>query len=152
MSSSAGLLRIKRQMMIYRVLQVVLTGLLLYVAWEFQEIYAKKGALKFFFNSIFLTMFLQILVFYPIYRFASREAKGELAAQQTQVPEELKALRSKRIFGDFLKAAVFIFYATFIVMSPAVTFALSTAFFSFIATTLTYLQSYNFAMKKLLSP
>lgn len=150
--SSDGLVRIKRQMMIYTGLQVALTGLLLYVAWEFQEIYAAKGALKFFFNSIFLTMFLQILVFYPIYRFATKEAQGELAAQQTTKPEEMKALRAKRIFGDYLKAAVFIFYGTFIVMAPSVTFALSTAFFSFIATTLTYLQCFNFAMKKLLTP
>ena len=147
-----GLVRIKRQMMIYTVLQVVLTGLLLYVAWEFQEVYTKKGALNIFFNSIILTMILQILVFYPIYRFASKEAKGELAAQQTTNPDEMKALRAKRIFGDYLKAAVFIFYGTFIVMAPAVTFALSTAFFSFVATTLTYLQCFNFAMKKLLAP
>ena len=150
--SSDGLVRIKRQMMIYTVLQIVLTGLLLYIAWMFQEVYAAKGALKFFFNSIFLTMFLQIIVFYPIYRFASKEARGELAAQQTKNPDELKALRAKRIFGDYLKAAVFIFYGTFIVMAPSVTFALSTAFFSFVATTLTYLQCYNFAMKKLLAP
>jgi hypothetical protein len=150
--SSDGLVRIKRQMMIYTVLQVALTGLLLYIAWKFQGVYAAKGALKFFFNSIFLTMFLQILVFYPIYRFASKEAQGELAAQQTKNPDELKALRAKRIFGDFLKAAVFIFYATFIIKAPAVTFFVSTAFFSFIATTLTYLQCFNFAMKKLLAP
>jgi hypothetical protein len=149
---SDGLVRIKRQMMIYTVLQVALTGLLLLIAWKFQEVYAAKGALKFFFNSIFLTIFFQILLFYPIYRFASKEAQGELAAQQTTNPDELKVLRQKRIFGDFLKAAVFIFYGTFIVMAPAVTFALSTAFFSFIATTLTYLQSFNFAMKKLLAP
>lgn len=150
--SSDGMVRIKRQMMIYTVLQVVLTGLLLFVAWEFQEVYTKKGALNIFFNSIILTMCLQILVFYPIYRFATKEAKGELAAQQTTNPDEMKALRSKRIFGDYLKAAVFIFYGTFIVMAPAVTFALSTAFFSFVATTLTYLQCFNFAMKKLLAP
>ena len=150
--SNAGLVRIKRQMMIYTVLQIVLTALLLYIAWEFQGIYAAKGALKFFFNSIFLTMCLQIIVFYPIYRFATKEAQGELAAQQTTDPAEMKALRAKRIFGDYLKAAVFIFYGTFIVMAPAVTFALSTAFFSFIATTLTYLQCFNFAMKNLLAP
>jgi hypothetical protein len=150
--SSDGLVRIKRQIKIYTVLQVALTGLLLYVAWKFQGVYAAKGALKFFFNSIFLTMVLQILVFYPIYRFATKEAQGELAAQQTKNPDEMKALRQKRIFGDYLKAAVFIFYGTFIVMAPEVTFALSTAFFSFIATTLTYLQCYNFGMKKLLVP
>lgn len=150
--SSDGLVRIKRQMMIYSVLQVVLTGLLLYVAWKFQEVYAAKGALNFFFNSIFLTLCLQILVFYPIYRFAGKEAQGELAAQQTTNPDELKVLRQKRIFGDYLKAAVFIFYGTFIVMAPSLTFVLSTAFFSFIATTLTYLQCFNFAMKKLLAP
>jgi hypothetical protein len=150
--SRDGLVRVKRQIMIYTALQVALTMLLLYVAWKFQLVYAEKGALNLFFNSIILTMVLQILVFYPIYRFACKEAQGELAAQQTTNPDELKVLRQKRIFGDYLKAAVFIFYGTFIVMAPEVTFALSTAFFSFIATTLTYLKCFNFAAKKLLAP
>jgi len=149
--SNDGLVRIKRQMMIYTVLQVALTGLLLYVSWMFQLVYAEKGALNAFFNSIFITIGLQLLCFYPIFRFAGKEARNEVVAQQTTNPDELKALRSKRIFGDYLKAAIFIFYGTFIYMAPAFTFILSTAFFSFIATTLTYLKSFNYAAKKILA-
>ena len=149
--NSAGLVRIKRQMMIYTLLQFALTGLLVFVAWKFQEVYTQKGVLNAFFNSIFMTIGLQVLLFYPIFRFAGKEARNEIVAQQTTNPDELKALRSKRIFGDYLKAAIFIFYGTFIYMAPAFTFILSTAFFSFIATTLTYLKSYNFAVKKILA-
>ncbi|MDZ4186435.1 MAG: hypothetical protein U1D97_15860 [Desulfuromonadales bacterium] len=149
--SSTGIVRIKRQMMIYTVLQVALTALLLLVSWKFQEVYAGKGALNAFFNSIFMTIGLQVLLLYPIFRFAGKEARNEIVAQQTTNPDELKALRSKRIFGDYLKTAIFIFYGTFMFMAPAFTFILSTAFFSFIATTLTYLKSYNFAAKKILA-
>ena len=149
--SNKGMVRIKRQMMIYTVLQVALTALLLLISWKFQEVYAGRGALNAFFNSVFMTIGLQVLLFYPIFRFAGKEARNEIVAQQTTNPDELKALRSKRIIGDYLKAAIFIFYGTFIVMAPAFTFILSTAFFSFIATTLTYLKSYNFAAKKILA-
>lgn len=146
-----GLKRLKRHMTIYAVLQAVLTILLLFMGWKFQETYAAKGMLNVFFNSILMTIVLQLLFFYPIYRFAGNEARNELAAQQTTKAEELQALRQKRIFGDFMKAAIFIFYGTFVVMSPAFTFVLSTVFFSFIATALTYLQSFNFTMKKIIA-
>ena len=149
--SNKGIVRIKRQMMIYTVTQVALTGLLLLISWKFLEVYAGREALNAFFNSIFITIGLQVLLFYPIFRFAGKEARNEIVAQQTTNPDELKALRSKRIFGDYLKAAIFIFYGTFIFMAPAFTFILSTAFFSFIATTLTYLKCFNYAAKKILA-
>lgn len=149
---SQGLVRIKRLIMIHNVVQVVLMALLFFVAWKFQLVYAAKGALNAFFNSIFITIALQALFCYPIYRFAGNDARNEMAAQGTTNPDELKALRSKRIFSDFIKAAIFIFYGTFIARAPEFTFVLSTAFFSFIATTLTYLQCFNFVMKKLIAP
>lgn len=148
---SQGLVRIKRQIVIHNVVQVFLIGLLFFVAWKFQQVYAEKMALNLFFNSIFITLGLQLLLFYPIYRFAGNDARGEIAAQRATKPEVMKALRQKRIFSDFIKAAIFIFYATFIVLSPEVILVISTTFFSFIATTLTYLQCFNFIAKKSIS-
>lgn len=144
-------LRIKRQMLIHNVVQLVFIALLLYVAWHFQQVFIARGMAQIFYNSIFATLVLQAALFYPIYRFAANEARWEVAAQAEPTPEEQQALRRKRIFGDFIKAAAFIFYATFIFLAPPATFVLSTTFFSFIATTVTYLQSFNYSAKRLLA-
>lgn len=149
--ASNSVLRVKRQMMIHTVVQVFFIALLLFVAWHFQQVFAAKGESKIFYNSIFFTFILQAVLFYPIYCFAAKEARGELAAQEAKTPEELVALRKKRILGDFFKAIAFIFYATFIYLSPPATFVLSTTFFSFIATTVTYLQSFNFCAKRIMA-
>lgn len=147
---SNSVLRVKRQMLIHTVVQVFFIVLLLFVAWHFQQVFAAKGETQVFYNSIFFTFVLQAALFYPIYRFAANEARGEIAVQGATTPDELKTLRKKRILGDFIKAIAFIFYATFISLSPPATFVLSTTFFSFIATTVTYLQSFNFCAKRIL--
>ena len=144
-------LRVKRQMMIHTVVQVFLVALLLFMVWYFQRVFSVKGEPQVFFNSIFFTLILQAALFYPIYRFAATEARNEITAQTATAPEEVQALRKKRIAGDFLKAAAFIFYVTFISLSPPVTFVLSTTFFSFIATAVTYLQSFNFCAKRIMA-
>lgn len=144
-------LRVKRQMMIHTVVQIFLVALLLFMAWYFQRVFTAKGEPQIFFNSIFFTLILQAALFYPVYLFAAKEARNEIAAQTATAPEEVQALRKKRIAGDYLKAAAFIFYVTFISLSPPVTFVLSTTFFSFIATTVTYLQSFNFCAKRILA-
>ena len=147
--SQAGVERIRQLMRIHSIVQGVLMALLLFVAWKLQQFYAGKGALKIFFNSIYLTLGLQVLFFYPIYRFAAKEASGELTAKAKKEQEQ-KALQRQRIVASLSKAAVFIFYGTMIASAPAGSFVSSTAFFSFFATTLTYLQCFNFAANKLL--
>lgn len=144
-------LRLKRQMLIHTVLQVAFIMLLLYMAYHFQRLFLAKGMPNIFYNSIFTTLFLQACLFYPIYRFASSEAKRELAEQSSTDPNERQNLRRQRLYGDFMKGVIFIFYTTFILLAPAATFIMSTAFFSFIATAVTYLQSFNSAAKRLLS-
>ena len=148
--ASNSVLRVKRQMVIHTVVQILFIALLLYVAWHFQQVFAAKGESKIFYNSVFFTFILQAALFYPVYRFAAKEAYGELAADGAKSVEELAALRKKRLLGDFIKAIAFIFYATFIYLSPPATFILSTTFFSFIATTVTYLQSFNFCAKRIM--
>jgi hypothetical protein len=143
-------IRVQRQMMIHTVVQVFFILLLLYVAWHFQQVFTAKGEAQIFYNSLFFTFVLQAALFYPIYRFAANEARGEISAQTATTPEQLQALRKKRILGDLLKAVAFIFYATFIALSPPATFVLSTTFFSFIATTVTYLQSFNYCAKRIM--
>ncbi|MBE0503039.1 MAG: hypothetical protein IBX46_02825 [Desulfuromonadales bacterium] len=148
--SQAGVERIRQLMKIHSIVQGVLMALLLFVAWKLQQVYAEKGALKIFFNSIYLTLGLQVLFFYPIYRFAAQEAASELTAPKAKKALEQKALQRQRIVASLSKAAVFIFYGTMIASAPAGSFVSSTAFFSFFATTLTYLQCFNFAANKLL--
>ncbi|HTG81502.1 MAG TPA: hypothetical protein VL949_06135, partial [Geobacteraceae bacterium] len=64
--------------------------------------------------------------------------------------EELKAFRSKRMVGDVIKSAIFIFFITFIYKAPQDRFIISILYFSFILTFLSYFQCYNFAAKRLM--
>ncbi len=60
--------------------------------------------------------------------------------------DQQKQLRQQRLIGDTLKGAVFLGFTAFILMAPPATFVLSTAFFCFIVTVITYLQCFNFAV------
>lgn len=150
MTDNSGTKRVRWQMTIYTAMQVLFAILLLYMAVQFQQVFRAKGMPEIFLNSVLFTLGIQLLVFYPIYRFSLAEARREIAATQTTAVAELQQIRKQRIYNDFLKATVFIFFATFLWKSPPVTFALSTAFFSFMLTVLTYLQCFNFAAKRLL--
>lgn len=148
---SIAVKRINRQMTIYTGLQVFFIALLLFMAYQFQQQFVAKGMPNIFLNSILTTLVLQGILLYPIYRFCASEAQRELDEQVESDPEKKKALRQRRVYSDFMKVVIFIFYLTFIYLAPPVTFALSTIFFSFVATVLTYLQSFNFHARRLLA-
>lgn len=141
--------RLRRQITIYAVVQVILLVLLVFMAFNFQATFQAKGMPQIFLNSIVASLVIQLIIFYPLNKFAAREAEQEIAACKISISvDELKNLRRKRIFGDFIKAAIFIFFFTFIARAPAATFVLSTTFFSFILIILTYFQCFNFAAKR----
>jgi hypothetical protein len=131
---------------IYGVAQVILIGLLVYMAVHFQAALQQR-----FINCVVATLAIQLALFYPVYRFAVREATREIEACAVGLTgDELKSFRTKRMIADTCKWAYFIFFAAFAYKAPKVPFILGLIVFSFILTSLTYLQCYNFAAKRLM--
>jgi len=144
MSNGFDFKKLRRLIMIYAVVQVILVALLLYFALLFQ---ATLGPL--FWKSIIFTLVIQLVNFYAVNLFATREARREVAAVAIGLtPEELKAQRQQRLTGDIIKMAVFGFFLVFAYKAPARPFIQSLIFFNFILTYLTYFQCFNFAAKR----
>lgn len=156
MYDSIALRRLRRTLLIHRFVQVLLCALLIYMALHFQQSFSAASALQVFRNSLLAALATQFVLFFPLRRLAAGEARREIsAAQDGNSIEQLKALRQKRLFGDTVKGALFLAFVTFIMTMPQadtqtstpVTFFLATAYFSFIASIITYLQCYNFAVR-----
>lgn len=140
---------LRRTLVIQRVVQLLLFALLLYMAMHFQQLFATRGTPHIFRNSLLATLLLQLLLFFPLRRFATSEARRELAAAATDLtPDEQKRLRHQRLFADTVKGAIFLGFVMFVAVAPPATFVLSTAFFCFIVTLLTYLQCFSFALRR----
>ena len=151
MAKSFDFKKLRRLVLVQGVVQVFLLALLLYMAFKFQGALKAEGRPQRFLHSVVTTLVIQLALFYPLNRFATRDAEREMASATTDLPvDEMKALRQKRLFSDYLKAAIFIFYTTFALRAPKDRFVLSIIFFSFILTFLTYFQCYNFAAKRLM--
>jgi hypothetical protein len=152
MYESVAIRRLHRSLQIHRIVQFLLCVLLIYMALHFQQLFLAKGTPHIFRNSLLATLLLQFGLFFPLRRFAGNEARRELAAAAVQAtPEQQKQLRQQRLFGDTLKGAVFLGFTAFILMAPPATFILSTAFFCFIVTVITYLQCFSYAIRRRLS-
>lgn len=149
MYAIVALRRLRRAVLIYRVVQLLFCILLIFMALHFQQLFAEKGLPHVFRNSLLVTLLLQFMLFFPLRRFADKEARRELAAASAQTTaEQQKQLRQQRLLADVIKGAVFLGFTTFIMMAPPVTFVLSTALFCFIVTVLTYLQCFNFVVRR----
>lgn len=149
MHENIALRRLRRTLLIHRIVQILLCVLLVIMALHFQQLFAEKGMPQVFRNSLLATLLLQIILFFPLRHFADKEARRELAAAAMQVTaEQQKQLRQQRLFGDVLKGAVFLGFSVFIMIAPPVTFVLSTALFCFIVTIITYLQCFNFVVRR----
>ncbi len=142
--------KLRRLIKIYAVVQAALVVLLLYVALLFL---ANLGPL--FWKSILITLVIQLINFYPVNMFATREARREVSATAVGLtPEELKGLRNQRMVGDVIKMAVFSFFLIFVYKAPVTAsmqanrFYQSLIFFNFILTYLSYFQCFNFAAKR----
>jgi hypothetical protein len=149
MPENVALLRLRRTLLIHRIVQVALCVLLVYMALHFQQLFHAKGMPQVFRNSLLATLLLQVVLFFPLRRFADNEARRELAVVAAgSDADRHKQLRQQRLIGDTLKGAVFLGFATFIIIAPPATFVLSTAFFCFIVTVVTYLQCFNFSVRR----
>jgi hypothetical protein len=134
---------------IYLAIQIVLVVLLLVMGFYFQSKLTSEGRSPRFFHSMVWALVFQLGMFYPIKKFADREAQREV---DSSVPgldfDTLKKLRNKRTVADVIKSGVFVFFLTFIWKAPQDTFVLSTLFMSFIFTYVSYFQCLNFLIKK----
>jgi hypothetical protein len=149
MTAAFDFTRLRRTITIYVVVQAVLILILIYMALNFQTGLRLEGHPQRFLHSIVVTFILQLILFYPINKFADRQAKRDVESCATGLkPEEMKALRGKRMVGDIIKIGIIIFYVTFVLKMPPNKFFLSIAYFSFILTPLTYFQCFNFSARR----
>ena len=149
MYETVAIRRLRRTLLIQGIVQILLCALLIYMALHFQQLFQAKDTPHIFRNSLLATLLLQLALFFPLRTFAGKEAQRELAAAiTTATADQQKQLRQQRLFGDVLKGAVFLGFTAFILIAPPATFVLSTDFFCFIVTVITYLQCFNFALRR----
>jgi len=147
--------RLNRTRMIYRIVQTMLIALLIFMAFNFQHLFALRGKSEQFFSSIIAAIVVQLILAYPVYRLAWRDAGVEVEGSVTGLTPEIQAaLRKKRLLGDLWKFSAVGFFLAFVSMAPDVKKAqgaplvLATTIFSFLLACLLYFQCFNFSAKK----
>jgi hypothetical protein len=147
--------RLNRQMMIYRIVQSVLTGLLIIMAIIFQGQFAALQKPGQFMSSIVAAMCVQLLLIYPVYRLAWRDAGVEIEdAVPNLTKEQQSALRKRRLSGDLWKFSVVVFFIAFVTIVPdakkaaGAPLVFASTIFSFLLTCLMYFQCFNYSAKK----
>jgi hypothetical protein len=147
--------KLKRTMTIYRVVQGLLLCLLVYVAIIFQNNFALLGKPEKFISCLFTAIVIQLLLLYPIYRLAWRDAGVEVEGSAVGLTKEaLAALRKKRLLGDLWKFSAVGFFLAFATIVPDAKKAtgapiiLAIIIFSFLLMCLSYFQCFNFSAKK----
>jgi hypothetical protein len=147
--------RIRRTALIYRVVQGGLIILLALVAFSFQVRFVQMGRGNLFLLSFLAAVVVQLLLIYPVYKLAWRDAGISLEeSRQDLTSEQLTSLRKKRLMGDLWKASGIIFFITFVVLVPesgtatVTPFFLAITIFSFLLTCLMYFQCFNYSIKR----
>lgn len=150
MADTLDLKKINKTIKIFAGVQVGLIAILIYTAINFQRQLQAVGRGYRFMNGVIYAFVIQLLLFYPIFRFASKEADRDFSiVGKTLSKEETKEFAKKKRWADVTKMSVMGFYFIFSLASPADPFVLSVIIYSFLLTILTYLQCYSFTMKKL---
>lgn len=153
--ASTDFKKLNRQMMIYRVVQTLLTGMLVVVAISFQGRFDAMQRSQQFYSSIIAAVIVQLLLLYPVYRLAGRDAGIEIEGSQPNLTtDQLAALRKKRLIGDLWKFCGVAFFLVFVTLVPdakksvGAPMVLASTIFSFLLTCLMYFQCFNFIAKK----
>ena len=147
MNTGFNFTKLRRLTIIYLVVQVFLFILLVFMAMNFQTKLA--GQSPSFLRSIVVTFIIQLALYIPINKFANWEARREAeAAAPALSTAEQKTLRTRRMIGDVTKTSIFFFFVVFFWRAPNNQFILSVIFFTFITTYLSYIQNFNFAVKR----
>ena len=142
--------KINKTIRIFAVVQFGLMALLVYMAVNFQTKLLTLGRERNFMQGVIATFVIELALFYPIYKFAAKEANWDLFLTGNLTKEEIKAVSKKKRFADIIKISTFGFFVVFILAAPGDPLVLSVLYYSFILTILTYLQCYNFVAKKLM--
>lgn len=151
MSSMADYRKMGRNIKIFAAVQVGLMALLVFMAVNFQEKLRVLGRENRFMHGVIAAFVVQLVLFYPISKFAAREADRDLLMLGKELSkEEIKTLSKKKRYSDIAKMATFGFFVIFILAAPGDPLVLSVIYYSFITTILAYLQCYNFAAKRLM--
>jgi hypothetical protein len=144
-----------RTMMIHRTVQTLLVALLLFVAFNFQQLFVLKGKPQQFMSSIIAAVVCQLILLYPIYKLAWRDAGVAIeGCAEGLTPEQLALQRKKRLIGDLWKFSAIAFFIAFVALVPDVKKAsgaplvLASTIFAFLLTCLTYFQCFNFSARK----
>jgi hypothetical protein len=147
--------RLSRTILIYRVVQGLLIALLAFVAFNFQMNFVRMGRGDMFISSAIAAVVIQLILLYPVYKLASRDVGITLEGSKPDLsPEQLAALRKKRLMGELLKVSGFIFFITFAALVPdakkfaAAPLIFAVIIFSFILTCLMYFQCFNYCLKR----
>jgi len=155
--ASTDFKKLNRQMMVYRIVQTVLTGMLIVVAIMFQGRFVAIGRAQQFYSSIFAAVTMELLLLYPVYRLAWRDAGIEIeGSRPNATSDQLAALRKKRLIGDLWKFCGVAFFLVFVSLVPdarkssGAPLVLASTIFSFLLTCLMYFQCFNFSAKKLM--
>ena len=147
--------RLKRTMMIYRIVQTALVGLLVFMAFNFQSLFAQRGRPGQFMTSLIAAIVVQLLLLWPVYKLAWRDAGVEIeGSAPDQTNEQQAALRKKRLIGDLWKFCAVAFFITFVGLAPdakkaaGAPLVLAATIYSFLLTCLMYFQCFNYSLKK----
>jgi len=147
--------RVNRTVLIYRVVQVLLIALLAYMAFNFQRLFALRGRPDQFINSLIAAIVVQLILIYPVYRLAWRDAGIEIEGSVPGLStEQVAALRKKRLLGDLWKFCAVAFFLTFVALAPdqakaqGAPLVLSSILFSFLFACLSYFQCFNYSVRK----
>lgn len=153
--STTDFKKLNRQMMIYRIVQTILTGLLVVLAIVFQGQFAALNRSNQFIGSIVTAIVVQLLLIWPVYKLAWRDAGVEIDGRAPNLStEQLAALRKKRLIGDLWKFCGVAFFVVFVTLAPDAKKSigaipvLASTIFSFLLTCLMYFQCFNFSAKK----
>ena len=149
--------RLNHMIIIYRVVQILLVMLLLFMAYHFQQLFALIGKPTQFINSFISAIIFELILLYPAYLLSRRDANIEIEGSALGISAEtLAVLRKKRLRSDMLKFCVIIAFVTFVAMAPdakkstGAPLVLSTTIFSFLLIALTYFNGFNYCAKKLM--
>jgi hypothetical protein len=150
MTSALDFRKINKTIKIFGVVQLGLVALLVYMAVNFQAKLRLEHRDFRFMHGVIASVFVQLLLLYPIYKFSEKEVARDLAMTGANLSKaEMTELVKKKRFSDIIKIAGLGFFVVFVMAAPNDTFILSVIYYSFVLTIITYLQCYNFIAKKL---
>jgi len=149
--SSYDFTRLKRLILIYRVVLVALTGLLIFMAFNFQKLFAALGAPSMFTRSVIWGIGVQLVMFYPAWLLARYDSSVEFESALVGIDgDRLMQLRKKRMIGDIWKLCVMGFFVVFVALTPdaskarALSSLLAAVYFGFLLISITYFQLFNY--------